>query len=90
MGGPATGAPRLRVMPGQFRCALRPPLPDSPAPASRWFARNRRDGSRLLSSAVVIAGAGLVRFDHPVGRLVFVVAGSLSLFWWLQFRRLPH
>jgi hypothetical protein len=39
---------------------------------------------------VVIAGAGLVRFDHPVGRLVFVVAGSLSLFWWLQYRRLPH
>jgi hypothetical protein len=38
----------------------------------------------------VIAGAGLVRFDHPIGRTVFVVAGLISLFGWLQYRRLTH
>jgi hypothetical protein len=62
----------------------------SPGPASRWFPGNRRDGSRLLSSALVIAGAGLVRFDHPIGRAVFVGAGLFSLFGWLQYRRLTY
>ncbi len=57
---------------------------------SRWFVSNRRDGSRLLSSALVISGAGLIRWDHPVGRLVAVVAGLLSLYWWLCYRKLQH
>lgn len=55
---------------------------------SRWFPSNRRDGSRLLSSALVLSGAGLVRVDHPLGQLVFVLAGLVSLFWWRQYRRL--
>jgi hypothetical protein len=69
---------------------LPPVTTDLPAraPARRWFASNRRDGSRLLSSALVIAGAGLVRLDHPFGRLVFGVAATISLYWWLQYRRL--
>lgn len=61
-----------------------------PGSAPRLFARNRRDGARLLSSATVIAGAGLVRIDHPIGRVVFLVAGSISLFWWLQYRQLTR
>ncbi|MFO0038533.1 MAG: hypothetical protein ACK522_06255 [Synechococcaceae cyanobacterium] len=60
----------------------------SAAPSRRWFPSNRRDGSRLLSTALVISGAGLVRLDHPLGRLVFVLAGLVSLFWWRQYRRL--
>ena len=56
--------------------------------APRLFARNRRDGARLLSSALVIAGAGLVRIDHPIGRTVALIAGSISLYWWFQYRRL--
>ncbi len=59
------------------------------APA-RWFVGNRRDGSRLLSSALVISGAGLIGWDHPAGRLVAVVAGLLSLYWWLCYRKLQH
>lgn len=56
----------------------------------RLYASNRRDGSRLLSSAVVIAAIGLVRFDHPIGRVVFVVAGAVSLYWWQCYRRLER
>ena len=55
---------------------------------ARFFVNNRRDGSRLLSSALVIAAAGLVRIDHPVGRVVFLVAGLLSLYWWQCYRQL--
>ncbi|MEB3172647.1 MAG: hypothetical protein VKL97_02155 [Cyanobacteriota bacterium] len=49
---------------------------------ARFYVNNRRDGARLLSSAVVIAGIGLVRIDHPIGQAVFAVAGLLSLYWW--------
>ena len=56
--------------------------PTDSAPRPRFFPHNRRDGSRLLSSAVVITGAGLVRVDHPLGQAVAAVAGLLSLYWW--------
>jgi hypothetical protein len=59
-------------------------------PVARFYVNNRRDGSRLLSSAVVIAGAGLVRLDHPLGQLVFAVAGLLSLYWWRCYRQLQQ
>jgi hypothetical protein len=59
-------------------------------PLPRLYASNRRDGSRLLSSALVIAGIGLVRFDHPLGRLVALVAGALSLYWWQCYRHLER
>ncbi|MFM7266027.1 MAG: hypothetical protein ACKOZW_10650 [Cyanobium sp.] len=54
----------------------------------RWFPSNRRDGSRLLSSALLVSGAGLVRLDHPLGQLVFGLFGLVSLFWWRQYCRL--
>lgn len=60
------------------------------AATPRFYVGNRRDGARLLSSALVIAGAGLVRIDHPVGRVVALVAGLLSLYWWLCYRQLKH
>jgi hypothetical protein len=44
----------------------------------------------LLSSALVIAGCGLVRIDHPIGRLVFLTAGAVSLYWWTLYRQLQH
>jgi hypothetical protein len=56
----------------------------------RFFAGNRRDGARLLSTALVITGIGLVRLDHPIGRGLALVAGSVSLYWWLQYRQLSH
>jgi hypothetical protein len=60
------------------------------ATVSRSYVGNRRDGSRLLSSALVITGAGLIRVDHPIGRTVALVAGLLSLYWWLCYRKLQH
>ncbi|MFN5117497.1 MAG: hypothetical protein ACK5FE_09345 [Cyanobacteriota bacterium] len=56
----------------------------------RFFPGNRRDGSRLLSSLLVISGAGLVRVDHPAGRAVFLVGSVLSLLGWIQYRKLQH
>jgi hypothetical protein len=56
----------------------------------RLFARNRRDGARLLSSTLVIAVIGAVAWQHVAGRVVAVVAASLSLFWWLQYRQLKQ
>ena len=55
---------------------------------ARFFANNRRDGSRLLSSGLVICGAGLVRIDHPLGQLIAVLAGLMSLYWWHCYRQL--
>ena len=57
---------------------------------ARLFAKNRRDGARLLSSALVIAGAGLVRVDHPVGQVVTVIGGLVCLYWWLCYRQLER
>jgi hypothetical protein len=57
---------------------------------ARFFVDNRRDGSRLLSSALVIGGAGLVRLDHPIGRAVTLLAGAVSLYWWLCYRQLQR
>ena len=57
---------------------------------ARFYARNRRDGARLLSTALVITGAGLVRIDHPVGQGVAFVAGLVSLYWWLCYRQLKQ
>jgi hypothetical protein len=56
----------------------------------RWFARNRRDGARLLSSALVITVIGLVAWSHPAGKLVALVAGLTSLYWWLSYRQLQQ
>ena len=60
------------------------------AAAPRFYVGNRRDGARLLSSALVITGAGLIRVDHPAGRVLALVAGLLSLYWWLCYRKLTH
>ena len=54
------------------------------------FARNRRDGARLLSSALVITTIALVAWQHPLGRGMAVAGSALSLFWWLQYRQLQH
>jgi len=55
---------------------------------ARFYVNNRRDGARLLSSALVIAGIGLVRIDHPAGQAIFAAASLLSLYWWQCYRQL--
>ncbi|MDA0717337.1 MAG: hypothetical protein O2839_03830 [Cyanobacteria bacterium] len=58
------------------------------ADLARFYVKNRRDGSRLLSSALVICGAGLIRLDHPIGRSVALMAGLVSLYWWICYRQI--
>ncbi len=60
-----------------------------PSSLALFSAQNRRDGARLLSVALVITGAALVRFDHPIGRGIALAAGLLSLHCWRLYRRLP-
>jgi hypothetical protein len=43
-----------------------------------------------LSTVLVVAGASLIRIDHPVGRILFLASGLLSLYWWTLYRRLPQ
>ncbi len=54
------------------------------------YVNNRRDGSRLLSTALLIFSVGLIRFDHPLGPVICLVSGSLSLYWGFCYGRLDH
>ena len=56
----------------------------------RFYVNNRRDGSRLLSSALVICAAGLIRIDHPIGQVIALAAGLVSFYWWLCYRQLQQ
>lgn len=51
----------------------------------RLFTDNRRDGSRMVSSALLVAFAGLLRWDHPLGIAVAAGAGTLALLWFLLY-----
>jgi len=68
-----------------------PDFPDSRGtPLPRLYAKNRRDGARLLSSALVITSIGLIRIDHPVGRVVGVLGSLVCLYWWSCYRTLER
>ena len=56
----------------------------------KLFVDNRRDGSRMLSSMLAIAFIGLVRIDTRWGQIVFVLAGLVSAWFWLCYRKLTH
>jgi len=66
---------------------------DNRAPSDRvapFYAKNRRDGSRLLSTALVICAVGLIRSDHRLGQWTAIVAGGLSCYWGLCYGRLER
>jgi len=78
---------------------MQPPLQSDPAGRSgperelrpvRLFARNRRDGARLLSSSLVITVIALVAWSHLAGKLIACGAGLISLYWWWQYRQLQQ
>ena len=60
------------------------------APMAPFYVKNRRDGSRLLSTALVVCAAGLMRFDHPSGRAIFLVAAGVSVYWGFCYGRLER
>ncbi|KKZ13905.1 MAG: hypothetical protein TH68_06010 [Candidatus Synechococcus spongiarum 142] len=51
----------------------------------RLFTENRRDGSRMVSTALLVAFAGLLHWDHPLGVAVAAGAGALALLWFLLY-----
>lgn len=55
---------------------------------ARPIAKNRRDGARQISIAVVISAIGLIGFHHPLGKLVVVVASALAIYWGFGYRTL--
>jgi uncharacterized membrane protein (UPF0136 family) len=55
---------------------------------ARLYSKNRRDGARLISTALVITSIGAIRIDHPVGQVVTVLGTLVSLYWWSCYRRL--
>ena len=66
-------------------------LARKPAPAlARFYVNNRRDGSRLLSSALVITAMGVIRCDTLAGRMVAVIGGLVCLYWWQCYRQLQQ
>ena len=60
------------------------------APLAQLFAKNRRDGARMLSSGLVITSVGLIRIDHPAGQVVAVLGSLVCLYWWSCYRRLER
>ena len=57
---------------------------------ARFYVKNRRDGSRLLSTALVICAVGLIRIDQPIGQAVALGAGLVSAYWWHCYRQLQQ
>jgi hypothetical protein len=57
---------------------------------ARLYAKNRRDGARLLSSAIVITSIGLIRIDHPIGQVVGALGMVVCLYWWSCYRTLER
>nr|AUG32639.1 hypothetical protein PLO_661 [Paulinella longichromatophora] len=52
------------------------------------YVKNRRDGSRLLSSAIIVSIFSLIVIDHFLGKMLFIIAGLLSLYWWNCYKKL--
>ena len=76
--GPGTGIGETAIAP-------------SPGPAlARPFAKNRRDGARQISIAVVISAIGLLGIHHPLGLFVVVVGSAVAIYWGLCYRTLDE
>ena len=54
------------------------------------YVQNRRDGSRLLSSALVIFSISLTQLHQPWAGFVAMVSGLVCLYWGLAYRRLER
>ena len=57
---------------------------------ARPFAKNRRDGARQISIAVVVSAIGLMAIDHPLGKLVAMVASAVAIYLGLGYRALQE
>lgn len=55
-----------------------------------FFANNRRDGARLLSSALVILTVALTQLHQTWGQVITILFSALCLYWGLAYRRLDR
>ena len=69
---------------------LRESMPSRSLPLLPFFAGNRRDGARLLSSALVFLSIGLTQLDHQWGRILSVIASMICIYWGFAYRRLER
>ena len=52
------------------------------------FANNRRDGARLISSAVAVHTIALTQLDYSWGKALSVISFVISVRWGLVYRSL--
>ena len=75
-----------------FFCGL--PLRESMSSRSLsllpFFAGNRRDGARLLSSALVFLTIGITQLDQRWGQVLTLIASVVCLYWGVAYRRLDR
>ena len=57
---------------------------------SRFFPGNRRDGARMLSSAILILTIALTQLHHFWGQLVSALTLTICFYWGLVYRRLDY
>ena len=55
-----------------------------------FFAGNRRDGARLLSSALVFLTIGITQLDQRWGQVLTLIASVVCLYWGVAYRRLDR
>ena len=55
-----------------------------------FFAGNRRDGARLLSSALVFLTIGMTQLDQRWGQVLSLIASMVCLYWGVAYRRLDR
>jgi hypothetical protein len=55
-----------------------------------FFASNRREGARLLSSMLVFLAIGLTQFQQTWGIILTIVSGIVSIYWGLAYQRLER
>nr|YP_002049296.1 hypothetical protein PCC_0667 [Paulinella chromatophora]ACB43086.1 hypothetical protein PCC_0667 [Paulinella chromatophora] len=54
------------------------------------YSKNRRDGSRLLSSAIIICIFSFMCIDHKIGQIFSLMMAIVSLYWWSLYRKLTY
>ena len=55
-----------------------------------FFASNRREGARLLSSMLVLLAIGLTQVQQMWGIILTIVSGIVSIYWGLAYQRLER
>ncbi|HGY5552394.1 MAG: hypothetical protein AB8A40_04470 [Prochlorococcus sp.] len=55
-----------------------------------FFVNNRRDGARLISSALVFFAIASTQLDHAWGQALAALSVVTCLYWGLAYRRLDR